>query len=68
MKIVLEKCGIWSRNTVKQIKNTKHIFLLGMGLGQVIAKEGALKIKELTYSHCQCMQITGVSNHFYNYV
>jgi glucosamine--fructose-6-phosphate aminotransferase (isomerizing) len=50
------------------MKHSKHIFLLGKGLGEVIAKEGALKIKELTYTHCQCLPLTAVSNHFYNYV
>lgn len=34
------------------MKFSKHIYLLGTGLGEVVAKEGALKIKELTYTHC----------------
>lgn len=41
--------------------------MIGQGLGEIIAKEGALKIKELTYNHCQCLNINNISNHVYNY-
>ena len=34
------------------LTTNKHIFLTGAGLGHVVAMEGALKIKELTYVHC----------------
>ena len=36
-----------------EIKNEEHIFILGRGLGESIAKEGALKIKEITYIHAE---------------
>ena len=50
------------------IKPHKHLFLLSKGLGEVVAKEGALKIKELTYVHCQCLSINNMENQFFNYV
>lgn len=50
------------------MKTSKHIYLVGTGLGEIVAKEGALKIKELTYQHCQCLNINNISNHFYNYL
>jgi glucosamine--fructose-6-phosphate aminotransferase (isomerizing) len=33
--------------------NTQHMFILGKGFGEAIAKEGALKIKEITYLHAE---------------
>jgi glucosamine--fructose-6-phosphate aminotransferase (isomerizing) len=35
------------------LKNEQHIFVLGRGLGESIAKEGALKIKEISYIHAE---------------
>jgi len=37
----------------KQIKNQEHVFVLGRGLGEAVAKEGALKIKEISYIHAE---------------
>lgn len=36
-----------------QIKNTKSIFVLGKGKEEAIAKECALKLKEITYIHAE---------------
>ncbi|MFA5946876.1 MAG: glutamine--fructose-6-phosphate transaminase (isomerizing) [Patescibacteria group bacterium] len=33
--------------------NTEHLFVLGKGAGEPIAREGALKIKEITYLHAE---------------
>ncbi len=41
---------------------------LGEGLGEAVANEGSLKMKELTYLHCQCFNIQNISNGFLNYV
>lgn len=50
---VLEDCVDFSKKVARDtLKNYKHIYLLGTGLGEIVAKEGALKIKELTYTHC----------------
>lgn len=64
---MIEECQDFSKTISAQIKHHKHIFLIGSGLGYIIAKEGALKIKELTYMHCQCLPLSQLSNSFYNY-
>jgi glucosamine--fructose-6-phosphate aminotransferase (isomerizing) len=33
--------------------NANHLFVLGKGAGEPIAREGALKIKEITYLHAE---------------
>lgn len=35
------------------LKDSDHIFVLGKGFAEPIAKEGALKIKEITYIHAE---------------
>jgi glucosamine--fructose-6-phosphate aminotransferase (isomerizing) len=40
-------------NIAKEIKNASHIYILGRGIHYPIAKEGALKIKELSYIHAE---------------
>lgn len=48
------------------LKPSKHILFCGATeLTEVIAKEGALKMKEMTYLHCQSIQIEDISNNFY---
>ena len=37
----------------KELKNTSDIYILGRGIHYPIAKEGALKIKELSYIHAE---------------
>jgi glucosamine--fructose-6-phosphate aminotransferase (isomerizing) len=37
----------------KELKNASDIYILGRGIHYPIAKEGALKIKELTYIHAE---------------
>lgn len=58
----------FARNAALTLSKAKEIFFLGFGLGEAVACEGALKMKELTYLHCQCFNIRSISNHFYNYV
>lgn len=41
------------RDIAAEIKDTRRMFVLGKGLGEAIAKEGALKIKEITYVHAE---------------
>ena len=37
----------------KSLKNTKSIFYIGRGTMYPLALEGALKLKEITYKHCE---------------
>lgn len=41
--------------------------LFGDGLGEAIALEGALKMKELTYRHCQAFNISEISSSFFTF-
>ena len=49
------------------MKDQKHIFLVGLGLAECVAKEGSLKMKELTYKHCQAYSLDNVSNGFFSF-
>ena len=40
-------------NLAKQMKNATDVYILGRGIHYPIAKEGALKIKELSYTHAE---------------
>mmetsp|Transcript_3391 Transcript_3391/g.4177 ORF Transcript_3391/g.4177 Transcript_3391/m.4177 type:complete len:719 (+) Transcript_3391:1294-3450(+) len=53
-------CGITLNDTrdickeiAKEIYNKPDMFVLGKGFAEPIAYEGALKIKEITYCHCE---------------
>ncbi len=41
------------RELAKSIKNIQDLFIIGRGIHYPIAKEGALKIKEITYVHAE---------------
>lgn len=41
------------KRVAKYVKNSQSIICLGKGASQAIAKEGALKLKELTYIHAE---------------
>ena len=41
--------------------------LFGEGLGEAVACEGALKMKELTYIHCQAISVTDLSSSFISF-
>lgn len=49
--------AILKDNTIAQIaktlKDTRHIILIGSGINTAIALEGALKLKETTYTHAE---------------
>lgn len=40
-------------NNLCKIVNKSSCFVLGKGIGEPIAKEGSLKIKEISYVHCE---------------
>eukprot|EP01080_Neovahlkampfia_damariscottae_P001381 gene1381-12002_t len=41
------------KRVAKNLLNQNTVFLLGKGMGDVIGKEGSLKIKEITYTHAE---------------
>ena len=49
------------------LKDKRHIFFCGHGIASCVASEGALKMKELTYLHCQSITLYDLSNNFYTY-
>ena len=54
MKEILKKENIHIiTNISKTIQNTNSMFILGKGKEEAVAKEGALKIKEITYIHAE---------------
>lgn len=52
VKSVVNDCFPFAKVIGQLFKNESHIFLLGLGLGECTAREGSLKMKELTYKHC----------------
>ena len=66
-KLTLESVETKSKEIAPLLKNSKHIFFCGTGLCNIIAQEAALKMKELTYVHCQEINIQQLSNNFYTY-
>ncbi len=41
------------KKIAKKIYKKEHIFFIGRGIDEAIAKEGALKLKEISYIHCE---------------
>jgi len=51
--MTIHSTGDACRKVANDIKSAKSIFVLGKGLAEPIAREGALKIKEITYIHAE---------------
>ena len=68
MKKTLDNLADKSKEIAAQLKQCKHIFFSGQGLAEFIAHEGALKMKELTYLHCQAVNLSNIGNNFYCYL
>jgi len=49
LKIISDSC----KSLAIMLKNETFLMVLGKGTGLSIAKEGALKIKEITYIHAE---------------
>lgn len=47
------KCQSKVKNFAKQIYQEKDIFFLGRGIDEVVAREGSLKLKEISYIHSE---------------
>ena len=43
------------------------MMFLGQGIAECVAAEGCLRMKELTYVHCQVFSISNVANNLFNY-
>jgi glucosamine--fructose-6-phosphate aminotransferase (isomerizing) len=67
MKKTLESVNEKSQEIAAQLKGHRHVFFCGQGIADCIAKEGALKMKELTYLHCQSICLKDLGNNFYVY-
>jgi glucosamine--fructose-6-phosphate aminotransferase (isomerizing) len=69
MKATLNSINEKSKFIAEQMKDSRHIFFCGgSDLASIIAKEGALKMKELTYIHCQDLKLDELGNNFYVYL
>ena len=49
-------------------KDKNAILFLGQGVSECVAAEGCLKMKELTYIHCQVFSINNIANNLFNFV
>eukprot|EP00347_Sterkiella_histriomuscorum_P001487 403371846 len=64
---VVKGCQTFSYEVAQQLMPESHVFLLGLGLAECVAKEGSLKMKELTYKHCQAYSLNNCSNGFFSF-
>jgi glucosamine--fructose-6-phosphate aminotransferase (isomerizing) len=51
----IDRTGILSKNLARTMMDVKDLYCLGYGFTEGVAKEGALKIKEICYNHCEGM-------------
>ena len=68
MEKTLQGCIEFSQRNAEHLKSARGIMFLGQGLAEAVAQEGCLKMKELTYLHCQCFSMNNVVNSLYNYM
>ena len=46
-------CDKSSEKLAKRVKNQEHIFFIGRGIDYPLCLEGSLKLKEISYIHCE---------------
>ncbi|MBY8996602.1 MAG: glutamine--fructose-6-phosphate transaminase (isomerizing) [Candidatus Thorarchaeota archaeon] len=51
----IDRTGILAKNLARTMIDVKDLYCLGYGFTDGVAKEGALKIKEICYNHCEGM-------------
>ncbi len=51
----IDRTGILAKELAQTLVATKDLYCLGYGLTDGVAREGALKIKEICYNHCEGM-------------
>ena len=54
-QVTIDRTGILAKNLARTMMNVKDLYCLGYGFTDGVAKEGALKIKEICYNHCEGM-------------
>ncbi len=47
------KCDTLAKNLAGQIASKEHIFFIGRGIDYPLCLEGSLKLKEISYIHCE---------------
>jgi glucosamine--fructose-6-phosphate aminotransferase (isomerizing) len=51
----INRTGILAKNLARTMMDVKDLYCLGYGFTDGVAREGALKIKEICYNHCEGM-------------
>ena len=51
----IDRTGILANNLARTMIDVKDLYCLGYGFTDGVAREGALKIKEICYNHCEGM-------------
>ncbi|MHA3962857.1 MAG: glutamine--fructose-6-phosphate transaminase (isomerizing) [Candidatus Thorarchaeota archaeon SMTZ1-45] len=51
----IDRTGILAKNLARTLTDVKDLYCLGYGFTDGVAREGALKIKEICYNHCEGM-------------
>ncbi|TFG34888.1 glutamine--fructose-6-phosphate transaminase (isomerizing) [Candidatus Thorarchaeota archaeon] len=51
----IDRTGILAKNLALTLTDVKDLYCLGYGFTDGVAREGALKIKEICYNHCEGM-------------
>jgi glucosamine--fructose-6-phosphate aminotransferase (isomerizing) len=51
----IDRTGILAKNLARTLTSTRDLYCLGYGMTDGVAREGALKIKEICYNHCEGM-------------
>jgi glucosamine--fructose-6-phosphate aminotransferase (isomerizing) len=49
----IDRTGIQAKHLARTIGDVKDLYCLGYGFTDGVAREGALKIKEIVYNHCE---------------
>lgn len=49
----IDRTGIVTKELAKTLLNARDLYCLGYGFTEGVAREGALKIKEICYNHCE---------------
>ena len=51
----IDRTGILTKNLARTLVDVRDLYCLGYGFTDGVAREGALKIKEICYNHCEGM-------------
>ena len=54
-QVTIDRTGILAKNLANTLVGVKDLYCLGYGMTDGVAREGALKIKEICYNHCEGM-------------